>query len=137
MQAFGNPTGTEYLQQANDNLLTIVQIETREALQNVDAIAKVPGVDVLFVGPYDLGNNIGHPILGGTMHPNLKQGVAKVLKAAIDNDKKAGFYCTSGRQAREYAELGFHLICVMTDVVALPQTLSSALAMAKGRKAAP
>ena len=77
----------------------------------VDAIAKVPGVDVLFVGPYDLGNNIGHPILDGTMHPNLKQGVAKVLKAAIDNDKRAGFYCTSGRQAREYAEQGFHLVC--------------------------
>lgn len=50
------PTFTEYLQQANDTLLTMVQIETSEALEAVDEIAAVDGVDVLFIGPFDLGN---------------------------------------------------------------------------------
>ena len=50
MEKFHNISMTDYLQQANETLLTIVQIETQEALDNVDAIAKVPGVDVLFVG---------------------------------------------------------------------------------------
>lgn len=49
------PSFTEYLQQANDALLTIVQIETKEALESVDEIAAVEGIDALFIGPFDLG----------------------------------------------------------------------------------
>jgi 4-hydroxy-2-oxoheptanedioate aldolase len=49
------PTFTQYLQQANDSLLTIVQIETKEALESIDEIAAVDGIDVLFIGPFDLG----------------------------------------------------------------------------------
>jgi 4-hydroxy-2-oxoheptanedioate aldolase len=50
-----NPSMTEYLQQANDSLLTMVQIETQEALDSVEEIAAVDGIDVLFIGPFDLG----------------------------------------------------------------------------------
>lgn len=50
------PTFTEYLQQANDALLTMVHIETQEALDAVDEIAAVDGIDVLFIGIFDLGN---------------------------------------------------------------------------------
>lgn len=46
---------SDYLAQANDAILTMVQIETQEALDSVDAIAAIPGIDVLFVGPFDLG----------------------------------------------------------------------------------
>ena len=49
------PSFTEYLQQANSALLTMVQIETQEALEQVDEIAAVEGIDVLFIGPFDLG----------------------------------------------------------------------------------
>lgn len=49
------PTLSEYLEQANDAILTILQIETREALESVDEIAAVEGVDALFIGPFDLG----------------------------------------------------------------------------------
>ncbi|KAI9759056.1 MAG: hypothetical protein M4579_002645 [Chaenotheca gracillima] len=135
MGCFGNESSAEYLQQANDSLLTIIQIETKEALENVDAIAKVPGVDVLFVGPFDLGNNIGHPILDGTMHDDLKTGIAKILRAANENGKKAGFYCTSGAQAKEYADQGFHMISISADMVAIPTYFSETLNAAKGGKA--
>lgn len=56
------PSLTEYLQQANDSLVTIVQIETKEALEAVDDIAAVDGIDVLFIGPFDLGE-------GSSIHP--------------------------------------------------------------------
>lgn len=49
------PTMTEYLQHANNAILTLVQIETREALESVDEIAAVDGIDGLFIGPFDLG----------------------------------------------------------------------------------
>ena len=51
------PTLTEYLQQANDTLVTIIQIEPKEALDAVDEIAVVDGVDALFLGPFDLGTS--------------------------------------------------------------------------------
>lgn len=104
------PSSTEYLQQANDALLTIVQIETKEALENVDAIAATEGIDVLFVGPFDLGNNIGFPILTGEMHEELKSAIEKVRLAAEKADKFSGIYCTSGDQARGYADAGFQMV---------------------------
>ena len=125
-------SSSEYLQQANDAILTMVQIETKEAVENVDAIAAVPGIDLLFVGPFDLGNNIGHPILSGRMHDNLHAAIAKVLKAANQAGKKAGIFCTSGEQAKGYADQGFHMISVATDMYVLPGGIIDSLNKAKG-----
>ncbi|KAL9030788.1 MAG: hypothetical protein Q9196_001111 [Gyalolechia fulgens] len=132
MEKFGGVTQTEYLQQANDSLLTIVQVETRDALQNVEEIAKVPGIDVLFCGPFDLGNNLGHPILDGNMHDELKEAIAKIQRVAKENNKASGIYAVSGEQARQYADQGFQMVSVATDATSLPAYLNSALAAAKG-----
>ena len=121
----------EYLQQANDAILTMVQIETKEAVGNVEEIAAVEGVDVLFVGPFDLGNNIGHPIINGKMHSELHQAIAKVLTAAKANGKKAGIFCTSGEQSKAYAEAGFDMISVATDVHILSAGVIDSLKKAK------
>ncbi|CAG8973984.1 hypothetical protein HYALB_00011562 [Hymenoscyphus albidus] len=128
---------TDYLQQANDSILTIVQIETKEALDDVDAIAAVPGIDVLFVGPFDLGNNIGHPILDGTMHQNLITAIDKVLRAATSAGKKAGIFCTSGEQGRIFAEKGFQMMSTATDIYVLAGGVMASLATAKGTGPAP
>lgn len=128
---------TDYLQQANDSILTIVQIETKEALEVVDAIAAVPGIDVLFVGPFDLGNNIGYPILDGTMHDNLKAAIGRVLKAANAAGKKAGMFCANGDQGKIFADQGFHMISCATDIYVLMGGVMSSLATAKGADAGP
>ncbi|KAI9644671.1 hypothetical protein NHQ30_006695 [Ciborinia camelliae] len=126
-----------YLKQANDSILTMVQIETKEALENVEAIAAVPGIDVLFVGPFDLGNNIGHPIVAGHMHENLHAAIAKILEAANSAGKKAGIFCTSGEQAKGYADQGFHMMSVATDMHILPQGVMAAVNKAKGQADGP
>jgi len=123
---------TDYLQQANESLLTIVQIETKAALENVDGIAAVPGIDVLFVGPFDLGNNIGRPIINGVMHDDLHAAIAQVLSAANKAGKKAGIFCTSGEQSNGYAKDGFHMISVATDTLILQASVMEALSTAKG-----
>ena len=131
MEKFGIRSATEYLQQANESLVTVVQIETKEALENVwlelltmaferctntpgsyeiNEIAQVPGVDVLFAGPFDLGNNIGHPITDGTMHENLKEAVGKIQQVAKQHNKRSGIYATSGEQARQFADQGFQMV---------------------------
>lgn len=85
----------------------MVQIETKEALDEVDAIAAVPGIDVLFVGPFDLGNNIGRPIIGGEMHDDLQAAIKTILDAARKAGKKAGIFCTSGEQSKGTSTTSF------------------------------
>ena len=81
---------------------------------------------------FDLGNNIGHPILDGSMHENLHAAIAKVLAAANAAGKKAGIFCTSGEQAKGYADQGFHMMSVATDMHILPTGVMQALSTAKG-----
>ncbi|PNP80950.1 hypothetical protein FNYG_05765 [Fusarium nygamai] len=94
-------------------------IETQEALNNLDQIAGVDGIDVLFVGPFDLGNNIGHPIIQGIVEPELREAVGRVLEVSHKFGKKYGIHSTSGKQARQYAETGFDMIHVATDFTSL------------------
>ena len=137
MERFGGVGGgigmKEYLEQANDGIVVIVQIETEEALGNVDGIAGVQGVDVLFVGPFDLGNSIGEGILEkGGVSEVLRGAMMRVLKAARDKGKKAAIFSTSGEQAREYADMGFDMISVCGDYNAILQANTEALKIAKG-----
>ncbi|EZF32872.1 2-dehydro-3,6-dideoxy-6-sulfogluconate aldolase [Trichophyton mentagrophytes] len=132
MGSIGNVSPIEYLQHANDALITAVQIETKSALDNVEEIAQVPGVDVLLVGPWDLGNNIGRPVVTAEFHPDLEIAISRIRKAATDNGKKAGIYCPSGELAKKYIDQGFHMVSVISDVTALPIFLSQSLKVAKG-----
>lgn len=127
-----NPTFTEYLQQANDSLLTMLQIETKEALDAVDEIVAVPGVDLIFCGPFDLGNNIGHPILNGVMVPELVAAIKKIQEASQRAGKKCGIYSTSGAQAKQFAQEGWDMISVSTDATILPYVMGSELSVARG-----
>ncbi|KAI0900105.1 Phosphoenolpyruvate/pyruvate domain-containing protein [Annulohypoxylon nitens] len=129
------PSMTEYLQQANDSLLTMVQIETQEALDSVEEIAAIPGIDVLFIGPFDLGNNIGYPILDGVIKPELKQAMDRILEATNKAGKKCGFFATSGEQAKEYADKGFHMISAALDTTLLQASLGVSLSAARGQQA--
>ncbi|PYH89572.1 Phosphoenolpyruvate/pyruvate domain-containing protein [Aspergillus ellipticus CBS 707.79] len=125
-------TASQYLAQANATLLLAVPIETREALDAADAIAAVDGLDLLFVGPFDLGNSIGHPVLNGVIDAVLEEAIEKVLRAAHAAGQKAGIYCGDGAQAKHYAEMGFDLVNVQTDVGALSASLTRELATVAG-----
>lgn len=114
-----------------------MQIETKEALEAVDEIAAVPGLDILFVGPFDLGNNIGHPVINGVMSEELQTGVKKVLEAAQKKGKQAGIFCTGAEQARKYAEMGFRMVSCATDVLILQSSVMGAVYTAKGQGEAP
>jgi len=127
-----NVTQIQYFQQANDATLVILQIETLTALENVREIAAVPGVDVLLVGPHDLGNSIGHPVLRAEYDPELKEAIAKIHTAAQEAGKWSAIYCGSGDVARNYADQGFNMVNTMNDVVALRQAFGEAVDTAMG-----
>ncbi|UPX10773.1 4-hydroxy-2-oxoheptanedioate aldolase [Ascochyta rabiei] len=129
--AFTGEALTEYLQNANSSIQTIVQIETKSALESVKEIAAIPGVDCLLIGPFDLGNNIGRPILG-EMHQELKDAIELIKEAAHSEGKKVGIYCADGQQAQGYAQRGFDFISVCTDFPAITAAFAGAVKTAKG-----
>ncbi|PYH91390.1 HpcH/HpaI aldolase/citrate lyase family protein [Aspergillus ellipticus CBS 707.79] len=126
------PSMTDYLQLANDSLLTMVQIETKEALADVEAIAEIRGIDVLFIGPFDLGNNIGHPVINGEIKPELSAAILRIRDASHNAGKKCGIFCTSGAQASQFAEIGFDMLSVTTDVSGLQHFLAESVSLARG-----
>lgn len=81
----------------------------------MDQIAQVPGIDVLFVGPWDLGNNINHPVRG-EFDPELNEAISKVRKAAAEAGKKSGIYCANGEAARKYADEGFQMVSASHNI---------------------
>ena len=76
----GRTVATDYLREANDGTLTLAMIETRTALSNVDAIAATPGIDALFIGPYDLSTALS----GGT----AQDIDAPEVDEAIERDRR-------------------------------------------------
>jgi len=81
---WGNVNPTEYIKDANDNILAIIQIETVKGLENLKDIVKVKGVDVIIIGPADLSGSMGYP--GNPGHEEVKKAINKIMKIS----KEAG-----------------------------------------------
>ena len=107
------PTPHEYMYEANRNNLFLCQIESTTALDNLDAIAALPGVDVLWVGHSDLSQSMG--IVGEFEHPDFIAALKKVAEAAKRHGKAAGIQPGSVKQAREWMALGYNVISYAVD----------------------
>jgi len=103
----------DYYAEANDNLLTITQIERVEAVKNAEEIAAVEGVDVLFVGPLDLTTSMG--IQAQYDHPDFHDALATVVKACRKHGKVAGYLLSSKDQMEERLGAGFTFIAHGAD----------------------
>lgn len=106
-------TLAEYYREWNDNVLIAIQIETKQALENVEEIAAVPGVDVLFVGPADLSANLG--TFQQFDHPRFKSAVQRILNAAKNAGIAAGYMSFGAESVLEKVDEGFRFIAAGTD----------------------
>jgi 2-dehydro-3-deoxyglucarate aldolase/4-hydroxy-2-oxoheptanedioate aldolase len=96
--------------------LLIAQIESAEAVENADSIAAVPGIDVLFVGPADLQNDLQHPIHASSAKPkSYDECLVTVSKAASSHGKAAGILLRDHAEIPRYQSLGFTFIAVDSD----------------------
>ncbi|GFZ51566.1 hypothetical protein JCM24511_09333 [Saitozyma sp. JCM 24511] len=109
----------DYLANANKQIFLAVQIETEEGLENCEEIAKVDGIDMLFVGPNDLCSSMGLPPLNHPNEPLVQAAIARVLKAAHDAGKYAGIFCVTPEQVLQRAEQGFDFMNLGADTVAV------------------
>lgn len=117
----------DYRREANSETLVFVQIESRAALQQVDAIASVPGVDGLFVGPVDLAISLGADPDPETPQPVVRDAISAVLRVANAHQLPAGIYCSGGQAAAERIRQGFLLVNVDSDVGALLHSVRTQL----------
>ncbi|KAH0498376.1 hypothetical protein TgHK011_005630 [Trichoderma gracile] len=124
-------SSADYLEQANESVLTMVQIETKEALEAVDEIAAVEGIDVLFVGPFDLGNNIGHRITAEGIPPQLEEALLKIQAAAKKAGKKSGIYTLDPQHAKTVQKQGFDMVHIVTDYMGIEEIAKQSLTVAR------
>lgn len=97
----------EYIPAANKNVICIVQIESAEAVKNVESIAAVPGIDCLFVGLTDLSVDLGVP--GQTTHPDIEKALDQVIVAAHKHNISVGVPIGDGTAAKKYIDRGVSL----------------------------
>ena len=106
----------EYLRQANEQTLAMIQVESQAALGNLDAMFSVPGVDLAFVGPVDLSISLGLDPVAENPHPVFREAIEEILRAAKAHHLPVGVYCSNGKAAAERIKQGFTLVNVASDV---------------------
>jgi len=106
---------SDYVAKANESLLAIVQIESRLAVENVGAIAKVEGLDMLYVGPSDLAFSMGRAPRLDTDDPEIVKAIDEILAAAKRAGLKSGIYCATVEYGKRMAAKGFDLVTIVND----------------------
>lgn len=114
-----------YLQNAENELCLLLQIESITAINNLDNILEVDGIDGIFVGPADLAASMGH--LGSPAHQDVVNTVESALKKIRKAGKAAGTLVTSKALAKQYETAGAQFIALGVDTLALASSAKSIL----------
>lgn len=114
LATFRWPAPEGYHDFADSNVLVIVNIEQAEAIENIDAIASTPGIDVLFIGTSDLSFSMG--FRGEQNHPEVQEAIAKVVQAAKKHHKIAGAPVGNPELMMKYLEQGFLFFQASTEL---------------------
>lgn len=103
-----------YLTKANEEICVLVQVETRAALNELEAIAKVEGIDGVFIGPSDLAASLGH--LGNPAHAEVQAAIKDAVTHLKKLGKPAGILTGNEEEARRYIDWGYLFVAVGADV---------------------
>ena len=104
---------TDYFKRSNEEVCLLVQVESREALKNLDAIAATPGVDGVFIGPADLSASLGH--VGHATHPEVQAAIEDAIARILKAGKAPGILTPDEKLARHYLALGAVFVAVGLD----------------------
>ena len=116
----------DYVAQACDELCLLVQVETGEALEQIEAIASIDGVDGVFIGPADLSASLGYP--GQARHPVVNKAIDDAICRIRISGKAPGILMVDSQRAKYCLELGAQFVAVALDTLILRDGLD---AMAK------
>ncbi len=113
----------DYMAQANRDVFIAIQIEHIDAVREVEAIAAIPGIDILFIGPADLAQSMG--LIGQWDHPDLWQAIRRVAEAAKSASVAWGIMPRGPEHAQQCVDLGARMLFVGMDVWAYQRGLRS------------
>ncbi len=104
----------DYLQTADEEILVICQIETKEAVENIEEIVSVEGIDVSYIGPADLSASYGH--LGDHSHDEVQDAIDKVFNVTKAAGKATGIHMGSGKTIEDRMKKGYNFITIGNDL---------------------
>jgi len=119
-----------YLGKANTEICVLVQVETRAALDELEAIAKVDGVDGVFIGPSDLAASLGH--IGNPAHAEVQAAIKDAVTRLKALGKPAGILTGNEEEARRYIDWGYLFVAVGADVGLLAKNADALAKRFKG-----
>jgi 4-hydroxy-2-oxoheptanedioate aldolase len=130
-------TGPDYNPEAaNDEVALILMIETEQALENLDEIASVPGIDALYIGPSDLSQALGLGPAYNADHPKHAATVTRIREACERAGIVPGVHTNGSRLTNRYLEDGFKMVMLTTDGGGVVANARSELAAIKDTLAA-
>lgn len=124
--------GPGYVASANEECLAIAQIETAEALRNLESILAVDGLDVAYVGPSDLALDMGYTPAFDTEEPALLAAFEQIVETANRHGVVAAMHCGSPAYARRMSEMGFRFVTIGSDVGFLLESAARSLQEFRG-----
>jgi len=107
----------EYLASANDEIAVVVQAEHIDAVENIEAIVAVAGIDAVLLGPYDLSASLGR--MGEVDHPAVVEAIEHVTRVCLDAGMPLGFFGVSAEAVAPWMARGFTLIVAGVDTMLL------------------
>ncbi len=116
----------DYLNRANAETVVVVQAEHVEAVNNIEAIVRVPGLDGILIGPYDLSASLGH--IGEVTHPDVVAAIDRVTQACRAATMPLGIFGMTPDAVRPYIERGYTLLAISIDTVLLGNAARQMLA---------
>jgi len=129
VRASGYDLQPDYLDNANDEICLIVQVESATAIENIDAIAGVEGVDVVFIGPADLSADMGYT--GNMDAPEVKAAIKHAVERITAAGKAAGII--GGGDYAEMRDLGVTFLGLSADVTVIATALRGLVAGTRER----
>lgn len=127
--------GADYVEHADNTILTWVMIESATALVNLDAILATPGLDGVYVGPNDLALSLGESPGQARPPERTAEALAHIARTARAAGRWAGVFSADAAVARQMAGLGYHLLTPGNDVGIIRQAAAERIAVARGRAA--
>ncbi len=128
--------GADYPQHANDTIVTFAMIETAQALDNLDDILSVPGLDAIYIGPSDLSLALGCTPTFDNLDPKAAQAVEHILARAKAHGLVAGIHNGSTEAALKRIAMGFQFVTVSSDARLMAAGAQQVVATMRARHAA-
>ncbi|MCW8085885.1 HpcH/HpaI aldolase family protein [Sabulicella glaciei] len=125
-------SGGTYQKTANDDVLVIPMIETQTALDNLEAILDVEGIDAIYVGPSDLGLSLGMEPKLDREEPEIMKIYERLLKETDKRGIAAGLHNGTPEYANKMIKMGFKLVTILNDVGLMVNAAKSAVKIARG-----